>query len=288
MSQPDFMSLWNFSNPVETEKQFRELLESGGLETSDRQQLLTQIARTQGLQGKFEDAHKTLNEVESSLDEQPATVHIRYLLERGRVFNSSKDTDKARPLFIEAWNTARDANEDGLAVDAAHMAAITFGDKPNDAMQWNLKALALAESSKQDSANRWLGSLYNNIGWTYHDKGDYTNALDTFQKALAWRQNQKAPGPIRVAKWSVARTLRSLDKAEEALVIQNELEEEYRKAGEEDGYVYEELAECHLKLGTDVASKWFAKAHSSLSKDKWLVENEPDRIARLKKLGNVE
>ena len=33
----------------------------------------------------------------------PARVRLRYLLERGRVLNSSGKPDEARPLFLQAW-----------------------------------------------------------------------------------------------------------------------------------------------------------------------------------------
>ena len=52
------------------------------------------------------------------------------------------------------------------------------------------------------------------------------------------------------------------------------------------GYTEEELGECLHALGRpDEARPFFARAHERLSRDSWLVENEPDRIARLKRLG---
>ena len=63
---PNFDLLWNYDNPGETEKKFREILtqaENSG-DTSYLIQLITQIARAQGLQMKFDDAHKTLDSAE--------------------------------------------------------------------------------------------------------------------------------------------------------------------------------------------------------------------------------
>ena len=63
---PDFDALWDYRHPDVTEQKFRELIpaarESGNV--SYYAQLLTQIARTEGLQRKFEDAHRTLDSVE--------------------------------------------------------------------------------------------------------------------------------------------------------------------------------------------------------------------------------
>ena len=87
----------------------------------------------------------------------------------------------------------------------------------------------------------------------------------------------------------MARTLRSLDRVEDALAIQEELHRELAEAKEEDGYVCEELGECLLRLGRgEEARPHLAKAYELLSRDPWLSENEPERIARLKELGGVE
>ncbi len=52
-----------------------------------------------------------------------------------------------------------------------------------------------------------------------------------------------------------------------------------------DGYVYEELAECLLLQSKADAKTYFRKAFDILSKDEWLQANEPDRLARMEKLG---
>jgi tetratricopeptide (TPR) repeat protein len=290
MSQPDdklpeFDKLWNFNDPAETEKKFIELLpkakKSG--DTSYYAQLLTQVARTQGLQQKFEKAHKTLDEVENLLNESLGVAKIRYLLERGRVYNSSKEKEKAKPLFFEAWELAKAQGEDHYAVDAAHMMAIV--ESPDKSIEWNEKAMDYAEKSKSERAKRWLGALYNNLGWTYHDKGEFEKALAIFQKALKWREEHKQERETRIAKWCVARTFRSLNRLAEALAIQEALLQEWEEAGENNGYVFEELGECLLTLKREEdAKKYFALAYEELSKDPWLIKNEAQRLERLKTL----
>ena len=50
-------------------------------------------------------------------------------------------------------------------------------------------------------AKKWLGSLYNNIGWTYHDLQQYEAALAIFQKALVWRATtQGQPRETQIAE----------------------------------------------------------------------------------------
>ncbi len=281
----DFDSLWNYDDAAATEQQFRQLLpaaESSG-DKSYHLQLLTQITRAQGLQRQFEAAHQTLDQAAKLLTDNLQTAHIRLLLERGRVFNSSGKPSEARPLFLQAWELAQVGHEDFYAVDAAHMLAIVAPS--NEQMEWNLKAVALAESSTRPRAQKWLGSLYNNIGWTYHDAKQYDKALAIFEKALQFREKQGEAKSIRVARWCIARTLRSLGRTQEALDQQLALLADHRAAGSSDGYVSEEIGECLLELGrSDESRPYFAQAYSELSKDVWLVANEAARLERLKRL----
>ncbi len=283
----DFDSMWDYDHPADTEIKFRELLPASESDKSYHAQLLTQIARAEGLQRKFDEAHATLNEAEALLTNDLTRARIRYLLERGRVYNSAGHPDKAKPIFQQAYDLALASGEDFYAVDAAHMMAIV--EPPEHQLEWNLRAIELAEKSADPRARKWLGSLLNNLGWTYHDSGQYETAFDTFQKALKWREEQGDAETTRIARWCVARALRSLKRIEEAHTMQTVLLKEYDEAGAKSGYVYEELAECLHALGrTDEAQPHFALAYTELSKDAWLEKNEPERLQRLKKLGKVE
>jgi hypothetical protein len=72
-------------------------------------------------------------------------------------------------------------------------------------------------------------------------------------------------------------------RLDEALAIQRELD----AAGTEDGYVSEELGELLQGLGQPAeAAPYFARAHALLSRDAWLVSQEPDRLRRLARLGS--
>jgi len=145
------------------------------------------------------------------------------------------------------------------------------------------KALAIAEKSDDQKARDWLGSLYNNMGWTFHDSGKLDDALEMFSKALDVREKKGDGTNIRVAKWNVARTYRSMKRLDEALKIQTNLEKEYEKTGKPSGYVFEELAELNLLAGkSEMAKKYFALAYAELSKDEWLKANEAKRLERLK------
>ena len=283
----DFDTLWDYEHPDRTETIFRQLLlnEEANADPSYHLQLLTQIARSQALQRHFAEADATLDQVEPHLTANLVQATIRYRLERGRVLNSSGHPEDARAWFQQAWELAQEQGEDFYAVDALHMLAIAapLAEKNN----WNSMALQVAEASTDERARGWAGSLYNNMGWTYHDQRDYERALDLFQKAVHFSEVQGKIRDIRIARWCVARVLRSLQRYQEALSTQQELYEEWANSEEEqDGYVSEEIAECLLALGRATESRpYFTEAYTFLSQDIWLIAEAPERLERLKRLG---
>jgi len=259
----DLESIWNWDDPAESEKKFRALLPDAEVQT--------QIARAQGLQRKFDEAHKTLDGVETN----SPRVEVRYLLERGRVFNSSGKPDQARPLFLAAWERAQKAQLDDFAIDAAHMLGML--GPADEGLRWNEKAVALAERSSDPKAQNWIGSLLNNIGWTYYDKHNYAKALDAFQRDLRWFEERELYERMRIARYSIGKTYRAMGRYEEALALQQKLTP--------DGFVNEEIAECLLALKRpEEAKSYFAHAYELLSKDEWLVAEEPKRLERLRDL----
>jgi tetratricopeptide (TPR) repeat protein len=287
LSAIDFDSLWDYSRPNETESKFREVFAELSSEDPSALELLTQIARAQGLQRKFEQAHETLDIVETELKEDPSRAKVRYLLERGRALNSSGNADRARPLFERAEEIASQLSEDFYAVDAIHMLAILASAQ--ESLTLNLRALGVAESSAQAKTRNWLGSLYNNTAWSYHDLGDFQSALEMFRKAESWHGSKGQVKERRIATWTVARTLRSMKRLEEALSVQMELVREFESAEEKDGHVFEEVGECLLALNRmEEARPYFAKAHQLLSQDDSLAEQDSMRLQRLKQLGTVE
>ena len=286
---PDILGLWDYNDPAGTESKLLAVL-AKAVASDDwgyHAELLTQIARAQGLQRQFDEAHATLDRADAMIDSDMRRAKVRLLVERGRVFNSSGSADKAKPLFVEAWELASGEGIDGLAVDAAHMVATV--EVREEGLKWNHKALDLANSSSDPDAQRWTGSLCNNIGWSHHSNGDHNKALIYFEQALQHRRAQGKADDIRIARWCIARCLRSLNRVEEALAVQRELEQQIAEIENPDGYVYEELAECLYALGrTDEARAHFLRAHELLSKNAWFVEGEATRLARLAMLGGVD
>jgi tetratricopeptide (TPR) repeat protein len=281
-------SRWDYARPEVSESRFREALGQYAANSREALEISTQVARAQSLQRRFDAAHATLDRIEPALDRVDARVRMRYLLERGRTFNSAGSPAKAVPLFRQAAEVAARAGRDGDAfyeIDALHMLGISA--PVSERLDWNLKALAAAEAARDNRARAWRGSLYHNVGWTYFERGDHGIALDHWQKALALREAAGDAHRIKVARWTVARGYRALGRLDDAERMQRELAAENAKSGEEDGYVYEELAEIALARGDRAAAApWAAKAYALLREDAWLAATEPARLKRLAEVGS--
>jgi tetratricopeptide (TPR) repeat protein len=282
----DIDSFWEYSDPTLSEERFRTAL--GSATGDQRIELLTQIARTYSLRKRFDDAHNLLNEIEPQLANAGPRPRIRYLLERGRTFNSSGAKEQARGLFVEAWEQARAAQQEGLAVDAAHMVAITYSGTL-DAVAWNRRGLELARTSQDSKARALIPAMLNNSAWDLHELGRFAEALPLFEEAQTEWIARKKPEQIQIATWAVARCLRSLGCYADALALQHALEAEHAAAGTADGYVLEEIGENLAALGKlDAAKPYFGKAVDELSKDDWFVKNEAARLAQLKERARRE
>lgn len=277
-----FDKLWDYADPAATEQKFRQVLDTEPTlgDLSYHLQLLTQLARTYSLRRMFDESQNILDEVRSALGDEPSLEQLRYHLEQGRVYNSSGDKPRAREEFEKALAVSDDVGADFHTVDTLHMLAIV--SKPDEAIEWNKKAMLKAETSPDERAQGWLGSLYNNLGWSYFGKKDFQTALDIFRKGLDWQLAKNRPKQAIIAKWSVARTLRAMSKVEDALDLQLELEQENKEA---DGYNYEEIAECLTELNRkEEAKPYFARAYEALKDDLYLKSSDPERLERIKKL----
>jgi len=188
--------LWDFDDLDTTEGRFRAL----------RAEALTQLARVEGLRDRFEEGDRLLDEI---IDEAPR-VRIRVDLERGRLRRSSGDKEAALPLFESAFAAAREAGEDWLACDAAHMCALAAPDHAGF-VAWTNRGIELAESS--EAAAYWLGPLLNNLGWELFDAGEHEQALGLFERALEVRLRD--PGnaaAIEHAREAVTEARRALSR----------------------------------------------------------------------------
>jgi tetratricopeptide (TPR) repeat protein len=273
LAAPNIDALWEHGDPAGSEARFRAALP--GTNVDERLELLTQIARTYCLRRQFDEAHRMLDTVVAELKGAGPRPRVRYLLERGRTINS-------RPLFVDGFELARSSGIDGLAVDAAHMVAITYGGT-DAAIDWNRRGLALARASKDAKAQALIPAMLNNSAWDLHDLGRYAEALPRFEQALVEWSARSKPAQIQFARWSVAHCLRSLGRFPEALSMQLSLEKETTTQNDVDGYVLEEIAELYDARGRPAEARlYFARAATALADDADLAKNHPDRLARVR------
>lgn len=266
----DVRELWDFGDPVGSEARFREVLLTA--EGDEHRELSAQLARSLGLQKRFDEGHRVLDALNDVIGRPQTRGDVCVLLERGRLYNSSGKRDGAIALFERAAET----DIADLRIDALHMIAIA---DPGRSRQMNELALAEANASDDPQARRWRASLLNNLGWSYHASGEFQRALTCFLEAVELREEMGATGPLLIARWCVARALRSLGEHESAMVILAEL-----SSGDPDGYVAEEIAENLLALEKpEDARPWFRLASELLAED---LASNPARLARLVELGS--
>ncbi len=205
--------LWDFDDIDGSELRFDEQLQS---ETSDagRAEVLTQLARVQGMRGDFAEGDRLIDQAQTLSDGSPA-VEARIQIERGRLRNSDGDAAAALPMFRRAFEIADRGGEQFLAADAAHMAAIASPDREGK-LEWTDQGIRIATEATDRDVAYWLGPLYNNLGWEYQDAGEYEAALEAFKKALAARERYpEMPALIEHAKEAVGEALRALGREEE-------------------------------------------------------------------------
>lgn len=261
MAALDIDALWDYARPADSETRFRAALETA--KGDDVLILRTQIARTYNLRERFDDAHRELDIVEPMLPAAAgAEPRVRTLLERGRTLRSSKQPVQARPLFVLAFEAADRARPklEALAADALHMVALVEPGT-NAQLEWNRKLIAYARAASHPKAHTWEAPALNNIGVTLNEAGRHEDALAAFRDALAAYQRSGKPAQIRVARWMVANTLRRLDRIDEALAAQLELERQFAAAGETDAYVFEELALLYGAKGDAAKAALYRDKH---------------------------
>ena len=276
-------ALWDFEHPAQSEARFTAEAARHPARSREGAEAATQVARAQGLQRRFDDADRTLDGVQAMLGELPVRVRVRYLLERGRRWNSGGDRAAAVGWFEQSLAAAAHDTLPGAAfyrVDALHMLAIVAPSE--QAIAWHRRALAAAEEATDARTRGWRGSLLHNLGWTLHDRGDYAAALELWQKALAEREAAHDVARARIARWTVARGLRSLGRLDEAETMQRALMRELDTERAPDGYVFEELAEIAVVRGDRAAARPLAaKAYAILGEDAELRANDAARLSRL-------
>lgn len=270
--------LWDFDDLDATEERFREQLLR---EDSDagRAEVVTQLARIHGLRGDFAAGDDLIDQASLLAGSSPV-ARARIDLERGRLRRSSGDRESALPLFESAFAIALEAEQEFVAADAAHMAALVSPD-PSGSIAWTERGIALAE--EHPDASYWLGPLLNNVGWEHYEAGEYPQALDAFQRALAARERTPENAEqIALARYAVGKALRALGRADEAIPLLAQAVAQAAGEGRPDGWYHEELAEEYAAVGRLEDAREHARlAVELLGADDPSFADDGDRRARL-------
>lgn len=265
----DVREIWDFNDPASSEKRFRAILRRKTLSHDEKLEIWAQIARTFSLRNQCPQCHAILDEFWEDAMAAGPRPKACFELEKGRGFRTAGEPRMAIPYF----QIAAESEEEDLKIDAIHMLAVVATGAESHRL--NLEALTIAQSSSNPWAQRWQGTLFNNLGWGSFDEGRFDEAVEWFRKALFEREKYGNEHAIRVAKWCLGRGLRAVCDFEGALVIQRELAQ-----GEADGYVHEELGEILEAIGQSDD----AKAHFRIAADKLEAEYgvDSEKIQRLR------
>jgi len=226
--------LWDFSDLDATEARFREQLDREP-DDAGRAEVLTQLARIEGLRGDFDACARLLD--------RAGAAPVRVDLERGRMLRTSGDPVAALPLFESAFARAVEERQAYLAGDAAHMAALA-----GDMRAWTQRGLDYA--AQEPEAAYWRGPLLNNLGWHLHEAGAHEEAVEVFERALQAREEYpERAHDIAIARYALAVALRAAGRAQEALAQLEDAHGWAQANGVDDPYIRDELAACRGELG---------------------------------------
>lgn len=276
-------AIWHFDDLDSTDDRFRMLLDEEP-NAGARAEILTQLARVQGLRGRFEAGERLIEEAEA-LAGTSAAASVRIDLERGRLRRSSGDAEQALPLFESAYEAAIEAREFALAADAAHMAALAAPGR--DGMHaWTRRGIELAESADDPSVRYWLGPLLNNLGWERFESAEYDEALAAFERALHEREaHQENTSALAFSRYAVGKTLHALGRTEEATPLLERAVEWAETEGTSDGWFHEALASGYADLGRAAEAATHAeKALDLLPEADASFEPDGERAAELRRL----
>ncbi len=270
----ELREMWDFADLSATEGRFRARL-AEPIADGGRAEVLTQLARVEGLRGDFAVGHQLLADAEA-LAEPDSPGRVRVLLERGRLLRSSGAAPEALPLFTAAFVLAVHRGDEYLAVDAAHMAALVDSTE-----EWTQRGVELARKSTDPRVRGWIGALMNNLGWAHFEAGRHEEALDAFRQALAAREQSVGdPHEVEVARYAVAKALRTLGRPAEAAELMCRAVAWARDAGVPDGWFHEELAEDYAALGRSAE----AAEQAGIALGLLDANRAPDRVDRLRQL----
>lgn len=209
-------TLWDFDDPMASAGRFRAAIDDPSYSDEARAELATQLARALGLAGQADDAEVVL----AAIVPMSPVVEARIALERGRLHAAVDDCAGAVPYLTKAARRAATAKVSFLVLDALHLLAVIDDGHEKD---WSEVAFAVLERASQPRTRRWGVGLHNNLGWHLHDAGLAEEALPHFERSLEYATQYGTSEQRFIARWAIAKCLRTLGREDEALELLRKL-----------------------------------------------------------------
>ena len=245
-------------------------------------------ARSYLIQDDGETGRPWLDRAAAKATEGDALGWSRYIGVRGRFEWKGGDNPTATVTFRAMFDYCEAHELWSRAIDAAHMVAIT-GD-PEERFEWAGKAIAMAESGE---LTKWLGPLWNNLGWDYVEAERYDEAREALEKARVYHYMGERNLPRLIADYSVAHVIRLQGQTADAKAAMRDVfdwavrlnDEGVQDAIEWMGFSRWELGEIALTEGeTSEAIQLMSKALEELEQagmPSWDADDWAKKQARL-------
>lgn len=283
-----FENMWDYSDPVASEKNFYNEIYHQGKNAFTIWELQTQVASALRLQKKFDDSRKVLNSIQAAIEFAPNTkektiVGALYNLEMGRLLLDIGKTEAAYRYFGFALMMSIITSIDKLMIDAVEMlATAAFTDQTINAYLKQIERL----TDSVNSADKMLMASYALIvGLKFLAHFENQRAIEQFMHARDIFSKCNKAELTRFVRLNICKVQRFLGQHKTALLELRIQEQLLKKENRVDGYVLEEIAENLLALGHDSAQIYFSKAFQDLEIRTLLNYREPTRLARLHALG---
>jgi tetratricopeptide (TPR) repeat protein len=249
-------------------------------QNSELTEAYSMIARSYLITNKKEEGREWIAKAREIATSDEPLGWSRYIGVRGRFEWQDKELDKATGTFKDMYEFCSENKLHNRAIDAAHMVAIT-GDHETQ-VEWGLKGIKEAE---EGNVTGWLGPLWNNLGGTYDELGEYEKSLDAYMKARDYHYKYGNHRSQVIADWAVGHAQRMNGNFDEAEKWVKPLLPKFEemKDGEFIGWCEKELGEIAVGRGdTTSAIEHLTKAEVKL-KEAGMPDWRPDEYEKLVK-----
>jgi len=171
-----------------------------------------QVARCYLLTKRANDGRPWLEKAKGLASESDPVGWSRYLSVLGRFYWKEEKLPDATRTFTAMYEFCVKTGQFDRAVDAAHMVAIT--GTAQEQIAWAKKGIAAAVKGGHEG---WLGPLWNNLGVTHQELGDWKSALDCYRNAREYHWRLGTEVNKLAADWAVGMALRETGDVERSM-----------------------------------------------------------------------